>query len=223
MSSRPSRLKYSPLSTTRAPSVSPDCANRNTRSISDEKFSSWPPSLPMPSTISGTSAPPGLRGRPNGVCRCLCAAAAAARMQASASSDRLRKVSATLARPAISRQAMRSISRRRHSRSTRCASAPVVAPAVRRWYSPFAWCTSDGAVWRLNHARASGSRISTEAANSLPATTRGSSSLSASGSVSWAAQNAPCPPARSHHRSTESRRMSGSECRDGIAAVIRDD
>jgi hypothetical protein len=45
MISRPSRLKYSSLSTTRAPSVSPACANKNTRSMSEEKFSSRPPSF----------------------------------------------------------------------------------------------------------------------------------------------------------------------------------
>jgi len=44
-------------------------------------------------------------------------------MHASASSDTAASVSVTAAWPAMSRQAMRTISRRRHSRSTRCVVA----------------------------------------------------------------------------------------------------
>ena len=63
--SRPRLLKYSELSAGRTPSVSPASAYRNTRSMSDEKLSSRPPSLPMATTISGTSTACALRGLPN--------------------------------------------------------------------------------------------------------------------------------------------------------------
>ena len=71
----------------------------------------------MPSTIRGTTAPARSRGRPNVGCNDRDAAAAAARIVASASAETARKVSGTLARPAMSRHAIRIISRRRHTRS----------------------------------------------------------------------------------------------------------
>ena len=59
ITSRPSRVKKSSLSMARAPSVSPFSGNTKMRSMSEEKFSSPPPSLPMPSTISGCASPRG--------------------------------------------------------------------------------------------------------------------------------------------------------------------
>ena len=128
INSLPRRRKYSSLSTTRGPDVCPDSANRSTKSTSDEKFNSRPPNFPMPSTINGTTSPLRPRGLPKIGVNVAAAAAAAARIQASARSETTRSVSATLARPAIARQAMRSIARRRQIRkvvSAPCAAAPA--------------------------------------------------------------------------------------------------
>ena len=60
----PRRVKNSSLAIGRGPSVSPCSGKSSTRSTSDEKLSSRPPSLPMATTTSGCGTPAAERGSP---------------------------------------------------------------------------------------------------------------------------------------------------------------
>ena len=140
MSSRPSRLKYSSFSMTRGPSVWPRLGEQEHQVDVGGEIQLAPAELAHAQhdqrrlltvhcrAACRKSAP-----------RCNCAAAAAARMHPSAKSESACNVATTSAtapapapapaRPAMSRHAMRSISRRRHSRRMRWASAVVACPS----------------------------------------------------------------------------------------------
>ena len=205
MNKRPRRWKYSSLAVARAPSVSPSSANSRMRSMSEEKFSSRPPSLPMPSTIIGTLAPERLRGVPKTGDNRRAAMSLATRIAASAKSDRSCSVSATPARPTISRQAMRSSSRRRQTRSSNTASASVLAAMARASASPLRAPSSRC----QSQVSAPGSCNSAAAANSLAASTRGSSASQRIGRFASKSRHAGSSAARSNQRRTGARSGSG--------------
>ena len=190
--------------------------------MSEEKFSSRPPSLPMPSTISGTAPPSVPRAVPNTGCRCNVAAVVAARRLPSAKSETARRLSSTPARPAMSRHAIRTIARRRQMRSRRSATSAVGAAAAAASISRCADSAASGVSWRISQSGSSGSRIRAAAANSLQATTRGSSVRYGSPSAASAAVTASFSRARSHHRRSGSRSGSFStHGPDSAAALVR--
>ena len=117
MTSRPRRVKKSSLSMQRAPAVVPLSGNRKMRSMSEEKLSSPPPSLPMPSTMNAWRSPAVLSGSPYVRTRSWLAYSTAAWMAASANALVSASVSFSVAQPARSRHAMRTISRSRWRRS----------------------------------------------------------------------------------------------------------
>ena len=114
------RVKNCALSSSRRPPwVQPCSGQAKIRSISEEKFSSPPPSLPMPKISSGCASPCALHGVPH------------SRQQASYSQSRAATISvsarwlsccnmlSSVTRASVCAQAMRTIMRRRNSRSSR--------------------------------------------------------------------------------------------------------
>ena len=135
----PRRVKNSSLAMARAPSVSPCSGNSSTRSTSEEKFSSPPPSLPMPMTTSGCA----LAGRGARLAvarhqRRRAPWATAVAIAASAKAVSSASVSGSCAQPARSRQAMRTSSWRRQ-RAQRCLElrlGDLAAPRPRAGRAP---------------------------------------------------------------------------------------
>ena len=181
-SPRARRRKNSLLSSARGPSQVPACSKANIRSTSDEKLSSSPPSLPMPSTVSSTGWPCAPRGWPScSTCqpyRC----ARAPSMQASASADSAVSVSSRLAHPARSRQAMRSISRWRSTRSAcrrSASSARLASAACTAARTAGASCAVSRRLLSISSASNRGCVRHTLATNSLVASTPGAASSQA--------------------------------------------
>ncbi len=184
ITSRPRRVKKSSLSMQRAPEVVPLSGNTKMRSMSDEKLSSHPPSLPMPSTMKGCATPATLRGSPYMRARSWPAYSTAASMAASANALVSASVSESGAQPARSRQAIRTISRsrwrRRAAMNPARSGSPDTAAFKRSDISPRAK-TRVSAASSINHRdkaqfASAESRPSAAQTKSLAASTRGNAS-----------------------------------------------
>ena len=201
----PRRVKNSSLAMARAPSVSPCSGNSSTRSMSEEKLSSPPPSLPMPTTISGCASP--RRGARLPVARDQARAGVRERGRDGGIRKRAADPRASRRgrpRPARSRQAMRTNSRRRQLRSHACTSASLAAAsagsaAARRANSPGGRARSRSPLLRRAASRC-GSRLRDRARKSLEAMRRGSTSRTPAGAAESAARVSSCAPSASRAR-----------------------